>query len=56
MEFPEDMKIPDSRKDTSSIHNVQWLLRNIWIQNGDHPELDRVTKELEEIRLNHEHA
>ena len=46
MNFPEDMLIPEMRKDVSKPENVRWLLRNISIQNRNHPELSRVIEEL----------
>lgn len=38
--IPQDMDVPDSRRDLSSKSNVAWLLRNLTVQNGDHPQID----------------
>ena len=40
MEIPEDMIVPDLRRDISKMSNVRWLLRNIRIKNEHHPKLD----------------
>ncbi len=29
--------VPDMRKDTSRMRNLQWLNRNLSVNNGDHP-------------------
>jgi|TARA_Y100000310_G_scaffold2426_1_gene3134 hypothetical protein len=39
-QIPKDMVVPDWRRDISQMSNVRWLLRNLAIQNKDHPELD----------------
>jgi len=46
IDLPEDMEIPESRKDTTVPHNVRWLLRNLFIRNSNHPEFEKVVKEL----------
>lgn len=51
MELPEDMDIPQMRRDTTKEANVRWLLRNIAVRNTRHPEFPRVCAELgEEMR------
>jgi hypothetical protein len=35
--LPVDMNIPEIRRDTTKPENVRWLLRNLGIQNQDHP-------------------
>ena len=39
-QIPNDMVVPDWRRDISQMSNVRWLLRNLAIQNKDHSELD----------------
>jgi len=33
----EQMSVPKLRLDTSSFRNLQWLNRNLAVQNSDHP-------------------
>ncbi|SVA76881.1 uncharacterized protein METZ01_LOCUS129735 [marine metagenome] len=42
MNIPEDMDVPASRRDTSELSNVRWLLRNLAIRNSEHPEFRTV--------------
>lgn len=35
-----DMDVPELRKDFSNVANIRWLIRNLWIRNGDHPDID----------------
>ena len=38
--LPVDMNIPEIRRDTTKSENVRWLLRNLGIQNQDHPRFE----------------
>ena len=40
--LPQDMVIPKIRRDTTKPENVRWLLRNLGVQNQDHPRLEMV--------------
>ena len=40
--LPVDMEIPNRRRDTTKPENVLWLLRNLGIQNQDHPRFERI--------------
>jgi len=44
----EEMNVPETRKDLNKLSNLQWLQRNLLIQNGNHP---RVTEALETIKV-----
>jgi len=51
--IPKNMGVPAMRRDTTADHNVRWLLRNLPIHNGDHPELARVINECQrELLIN----
>jgi len=36
------MNIPKIRRDTTNPENVRWLLRNLGVQNQDHPRFEIV--------------
>ena len=36
--LPKDMDIPIRRRDVTELDNVRWLLRNLGVRNGDHPQ------------------
>ena len=38
--LPMDMNITKIRRDTTNPENVRWLLRNLGIQNQDHPRFE----------------
>ena len=40
--LPVDMNIPKIRRDTTNPENVRWLLRNLVVQNQDHPRFEMV--------------
>jgi len=40
--LPVDMVIPEIRRDTTKPENVRWLLRNLGVQNQDHPRFEIV--------------
>ena len=40
--LPIDMVIPKVRRDTTNPENVRWLLRNLGVQNQDHPRFEMV--------------
>ena len=40
--LPIDMVIPKVRRDTTNPENVRWLLRNLGVQNQDHPRFEIV--------------
>ena len=42
----ETMDLPEDRKDIKRQFNVRWLLRNVQIQNGEHPRLEEVFSSL----------
>ena len=46
VDLPPDMDIPLMRRDTTKPENVRWLLRNLPIQNKNHPAFDLVVKNL----------
>ena len=37
------MKVPGMRTDTTRLSNIRWLLRNLRIENKDHPMLPTTT-------------
>lgn len=49
IELPDNMDIPEIRRNTNDSSNRQWLLRNLVARNKNHPEFARVMKELSEI-------
>ena len=38
--IPEDMKVPLSRRNTNKPENVRWLVRNLPVQNSEHPSFE----------------
>jgi hypothetical protein len=40
--LPSDMAIPEIRRDTTKPENVRWLLRNLGVNNQDHPSFEMV--------------
>ncbi len=38
-EILDTMNVPPFRKDVTKSHNLLWLKRNLFIHNGQHPEL-----------------
>jgi len=49
MKLPEDMDVPDMRRDTSCLANRLWLMRNLGVRNRQHPQFKDVMKKLSEI-------
>ena len=47
--LPSDMTIPEIRRDTTKPENVRWLLRNLAIQNQDHPNFEMVVLILKKL-------
>jgi hypothetical protein len=47
--LPVDMEIPNRRRDTTKPENVRWLLRNLGIQNQDHPRFEIVCTVLKNL-------
>ena len=47
--LPSDMTIPEIRRDTTKPENVRWLLRNLGIQNQDHPNFEMVVLILKKL-------
>ena len=47
--LPVDMEIPNRRRDTTKPENVSWLLRNLGIQNQDHPRFEIVCTVLKNL-------
>ena len=41
-----DMDIPDRRRDLASRANIRWLLRNLPVRNGSHPNIAEVMRGL----------
>ena len=41
-EMTVDFDIPHSRRDTTQLENVRWLLHNIRVENKDAPRVDEV--------------
>ena len=52
--IPEDMVVPQTRRDISQIQNVAWMLRNLGIRHQDHPEfadtINMLKQKLKELR------
>ena len=44
--IPRDMDCPLTRRNTKTIGNLTWLLRNLAIRNKNHPEFNSVFKKL----------
>ena len=44
--IPEDMEVPLNRRDTSKPENVRWLVRNLPVQNSEHPSFDEIFRVL----------
>lgn len=42
----ENMDVPAMRRDVSKQENLKWLLRNLAINNGDHPDIDSILREV----------
>lgn len=49
MTLPDDMVIPQMRRDTTKFLNVRWLLRNLPIMNRKHPLFKETIDSLEDI-------
>lgn len=47
--LPVDMEIPNRRRDITKPENVLWLLRNLGIQNQDHPRFEIVCTVLKNL-------
>ena len=47
--LPSDMTITEIRRDTTKPENVRWLLRNLGIQNQDHPNFEMVVLILKKL-------
>ena len=47
--LPSDMTIPEIMRDTTKPENVRWLLRNLGIQNQDHPNFEMVVLILKKL-------
>ena len=47
--LPSDMTIPEIRRDTTKPENGRWLLRNLGIQNQDHPNFEMVVLILKKL-------
>jgi len=45
----ETMEIPDMRRDLSSKSNLRWLLRNLRVNNGSHPQIDEAMAEIKAL-------
>lgn len=45
----DSFDIPDRVRDLSSLRNLQWLGRNMGINNGDHPEFDTAKQLLRDV-------
>ena len=48
--IPPSMLVPSGRL-VKSLVNIRWLISNLWISNGRHPELSRVNKQLQNLAL-----
>ena len=44
--LPDDIDIPESRRDLSDDGNVRWLLRNLAVENKNHPKFKFMMNEL----------
>ena len=47
--IPEDMNIPEMRRELTH-SNTAWLLRNILVNNKEHPKIDKVVAQLKTLR------
>ena len=47
--IPDDMIMPEWRRDLSHINNVQWSLRNLQVRNGGHPLMQETLDALHRI-------
>ena len=46
IELPEDMDVPEMRRDTTKLSNLTWLVRNLSIRNSKHPKLKEVLSQI----------
>ena len=46
---PEDMDVPQMRRDISKVQNVVWLIRNLGINNRTHPKFNETMSMLQNI-------
>jgi len=47
--LPDDIDIPESRRNLSDDGNVRWLLRNLAIRNNNHPKFKFIINELKKL-------
>jgi len=45
----KEMDLPEMRRDTSSLANVRWLMRNMGVKNKDHPKYGEAKKALKAL-------
>ena len=47
-QIPENMDVPQNRRDISQIQNVAWMLRNLGVRNQDHLEFTKTIEMLKQ--------
>lgn len=48
-ELIKNMDLPSFRKTQDTIHNIEWLGRNIGIRNSDHPNFNQALEVIKSI-------
>jgi hypothetical protein len=51
--IPDSMDVPTMRKDTNNLDNVMWLVRNLSVRNSQHPEFERVFRQVVKLKAKH---
>ena len=49
IKLPEDMDIPSKRRNLNNPENVRWLVRNLFIQNGNHSQFEEIMNKLKGV-------
>ena len=49
----EIMEVPEFRRDTTRLHNIRWLHRNLGIDHGSHPMFETANNLIVWILRNH---
>jgi|TARA_R110002020_G_scaffold132108_2_gene295163 hypothetical protein len=48
--IPDDMDVPLMRRDTNDPDNVMWLVRNLSVRNSQHPEFEKVFRQVVKLK------
>jgi len=51
--IPDSMDVPTMRRDTNNLDNVMWLVRNLSVRNSQHPEFERVFRQVVKLKAKH---